>query len=253
MILEDKRYLAEDLVDRLSEYDIMGPFATGEEALIAAEEKLPLIGIFDIELKGELSGIDVAERLNKKARIPIIYLTKIQDDQAIYDRITSAEFPIFFVSKPVSNNELKINLNNAIKALIKPTEALEEIQSDPVMDVLHDRVLLRNSTGVHSVGIEDLIYVEADGDTTRVFCVDMEFPIVVGTHLKDFLDKLQSLSKNVLRVNRFNAVNILKIIQIKDEFRNLSARKIIHLKNTEETLVLSQKYKRELLARFKMI
>lgn len=253
MILEDKRYLAEDLVDRLSEYTIIGPFATGEEALIAAEEHLPTVGIFDIELKGVLSGIDVAEKLNENATVPIIYLTKIQDDQAIYDRIAAANFPVFFVSKPVSNNELKINLNNAFKALSE--QQVEKVDSvgKPVVDVLHDRVLLRHNTGVHSVGMDDLIYVESDGDTTRVFCRGEEYPIVVGTHLKDFLDQLAALSNNVLRVNRFNAVNILKIVRIKDDLKSLSSRKILYLKDTEETLVLSQKYKRELLARFKMI
>lgn len=253
MILEDKRFLAEDLVDRLSDYELMGPFASGEEALEAAEDELPTIGVFDIELKGELNGIDVAERINKTKVIPIIYLTKVQDDQRIFERISSAEFPVFFVSKPVSNTELKINLSNAFKALASQegTEAAEE--PDAPMDVLRDRVLLRSNTGVQSVDIKDLVFLEADGDTTKVFAATQAHPIVVSTHLKDFLEKLSVMSRDMLRVSRSNAVNIRKIVEIKDDFRNLSAKKTLILKGTDETVSLSPIYKKELMARFKLI
>lgn len=253
MILEDKRFLAEDLVDRLSDYEIMGPYPSGEEALEAAENELPTVGVFDIELKGQLNGIDVAERINKAKVIPIIYLTKIQDDQSIYDRISAAEFPVFFVSKPVSNTELKINLSNAFKALgnILEDETLEE--DDSPIDVLSDRVLLRSNTGVQSVDIKDLIFLEADRDTTKVFAATQSHPIVVSTHLKDFLEKLSAMSNDMLRVNRSNAVNIRKILEIKDDLRNISTKKTLILKDTEETVGLSPIYRKELMARFKMI
>lgn len=253
MILEDKRFLAEDLVDRLSDYELMGPYASGEEALEAAEDELPTVGVFDIELKGELNGIDVAERINKTKVIPIIYLTKIQDDRTIFERITAAEFPYFFVSKPISNTELKINLVNAFKALAN-LQGNELPEGDgPPVDVLSDRVLLRSNTGVQSLDIKDLIFLEADGDTTKVYAATQSHPIVVSTHLKDFLEKLSAMSKDVLRVSRSHAVNIRKIIEIKDDLRNISAKKTLILKDTEETVSLSPIYRKELMARFKMI
>ncbi len=253
MILEDKRFLAEDLVDRLSDYELMGPFASGEEALEAAEDELPTVGVFDIELKGELNGIDVAERINKTKVIPIIYLTKVQDDQRIFERISSAEFPVFFVSKPVSNTELKINLSNALKSLANYEGDEVDEEEDAPLDVLKDRVLLRSNTGVQSVDIKDLVFLEADGDTTKVFAATQAHPIVVSTHLKDFLEKLSAMSKDILRVSRSNAVNIRKIIEIKDDLRNISAKKTLVLKDTEETVGLSPIYKKELMARFKLI
>ena len=252
MILEDKRFLAEDLVDRLSDYELMGPFASGEDALEAAEDELPDIGVFDIELKGTLTGIDVAERINKTKVIPIIYLTKIQDDNAIFERISSAEFPVFFVSKPVSNNELRINLNNAIKAMEDAGE-VDSGDSDGPVDVLNDRMFLRNVSGVFSVGVEDLIYVEADGQTTRVYSANHDRPIVVSTHLGEFLDKMGGMTKNIIRINRSMAVNILKILQIKDDSRVLSGRKQLILKGIDEPLTLTSKYKRDLMARFRTI
>ena len=247
--------MAEDLVDRLSDYELMGPFASGEEALEAAEDELPAVGVFDIELKGQLNGIDVAERINKTKVIPIIYLTKIQDDRKIYDRISSAEFPVFFVSKPVSNTELRINLDNAIKTLSNQTsvEPSETEDADAPMDVLSDRILLRSNTGVQSVDIKDLVFLEADGDTTKVYASTQTHPIVVSTHLKGFMEKLSAMSKDMLRVNRSNAVNIRKIIEIKDDHRNVSAKKTLVLQDTSEILTLSPIYKKELMARFKMI
>ena len=252
MILEDKSFLAQDLVDRLSGYDLMGPFASGEEALEAAEDELPAIGIFDIELKGELNGIDVAERINKAKVIPIIYLTKIQDDQTIYNRISSAEFPVFFVSKPVSNTELKINLGNAIKALEGVKQAVAPL-TDTAVDVLKDRIMLRSNTGVESLNVDDLIVLEADGDTTKVYTSVNRHPVVVSTHLKDFMAKLSAMTQDMIRVNRSNAVNIKKILQIKDDQHNVTAKKMIVLKDTEVTVALSPIYRKELMARFKMI
>lgn len=252
MILEDKSFLAQDLVDRLAGYDLMGPYASGEEALDAAEDELPTIGVFDIELKGELNGIDVAERINKTKVIPVIYLTKIQDDKTIYNRISSAEFPVFFVSKPVSNTELKINLANALKAL-EGMDQNDTILSDSSVDVLKDRVMLRHNTGVESLNISDLLVLEADGDTTKVYTSVHRHPVVVSTHLKDFMEKLSVMTPDMIRVNRSNAVNIRKILQIKDDQHNVSAKKTIVLKNTEVTVTLSPIYRKELMARFKMI
>ncbi len=252
MILEDKSFLAQDLMDRLSGYDLMGPYASGEEALDAAENELPAVGIFDIELKGQLNGIDVAERINKARVIPIIYLTKIQDDQTIYDRISAAEFPVFFVSKPVSNTELKVNLNNAIKAL----EGIKQVDTpltDAAVDVLQDRIMLRSNTGVESLNVSDLLVLEADGDTTKVFTSVHKHPVVVSTHLKDFMAKLSAMTQDMIRVNRSNAVNIRKIVQIKDDQHNVSAKKTIILKDSELTVALSPIYRKELMARFKMI
>lgn len=252
MILEDKTFLAQDLVDRLSEYELIGPFASGEEALDAGEDELPTVGVFDIELKGELNGIDVAERINKTKLIPIIYLTKSHDDQRIYDRISSAEFPVFFVSKPVSNTELKVNLNNAIKALDGlNTDQIPSI--DSAVDVLKDRVMLRSNTGVESLDVNDLIVLEADGDTTRVHTAVHKHPVVVSTHLKDFMEKLSVMTRDMIRVNRSNAVNIRKILKIKDDQHNVSAKKTIVLKDTEFMVTLSPIYRKELMARFKMI
>ena len=252
MILEDKSFLAQDLMDRLSGYDLMGPYASGEEALDAAENELPAVGIFDIELKGQLNGIDVAERINKARVIPIIYLTKIQDDQTIYDRISAAEFPVFFVSKPVSNTELKVNLNNAIKAL----EGIKQVDTpltDTAVDVLQDRIMLRSNTGVESLNVSDLLVLEADGDTTKVFTSVHRHPVVVSTHLKDFMAKLSAMTQDMIRVNRSNAVNIRKIVQIKDDQHNVSAKKTIILKDSELTVALSPIYRKELMARFKLI
>ena len=253
MILEDKHFLAQDLVDRLSDYELMGPYASGEEALEAVEDGLPTIGVFDIELKGELNGIDVAERINKTKVIPIIYLTKIQDDASIFERINAAEFPVFFVSKPVSNTELKINLKNAINSLDGLVEEEAEAADDSPIDVLSDRILLRNGTSVQSLDISDLIFLEADGDTTKVFTAVQQHPMVVSTHLKDFLEKIASMSRDLIRVSRSNAVNIRKILKIKDDVRNVSAKKTIILRDTEETVMLSPIYRKELMARFKMI
>ena len=62
LIVEDEMVIAANISLQLSEmgYEVVGILPRGEEALIQIKENQPDIVIMDIQLKGELDGIETA-------------------------------------------------------------------------------------------------------------------------------------------------------------------------------------------------
>jgi len=59
----------------------------------------------DIQLKGELNGIETTEIIRKKKNIPVIFLTAFADkEESIRSKFS---FPFGFLTKPFNDHELK--------------------------------------------------------------------------------------------------------------------------------------------------
>ena len=77
LIVEDEMIIAANISLQLSElgYEITGILPRGEEALAHINEEMPDIVLLDIQLKGEMDGIQTAQLMQLEHNIPIIYLT----------------------------------------------------------------------------------------------------------------------------------------------------------------------------------
>ena len=56
-------------------YRVCKPVATGEEAITTADSESPDIILMDINLIGEIDGIEAAEKILEHHPVPIIFLT----------------------------------------------------------------------------------------------------------------------------------------------------------------------------------
>ena len=76
LVVEDELIVARDIKKTLERngYKVMGVARSTEKALQMVEEGQPTLVLVDIFLKGNLTGIDLANELNKKA-IPFIYIS----------------------------------------------------------------------------------------------------------------------------------------------------------------------------------
>ena len=79
LVIEDEAIVSKDIQQSLKRlgYNIVGSAATGERAVELAIEKKPDLVLMDIMLKGEMSGIDAAEKIKEQISIPVIYLTRL--------------------------------------------------------------------------------------------------------------------------------------------------------------------------------
>ncbi|GGW41412.1 response regulator [Arenibacter certesii] len=77
----------------------------GEEALAIMEEEVPDLVLLDIGLNGERNGIEIAELINEKYGISIVFITG-NSDQTTLERAQKAN-PEYIINKPIDENQLK--------------------------------------------------------------------------------------------------------------------------------------------------
>ncbi len=114
MIVDDEMIIARELESRLSSlgYDVCGIASSGPEAVGMASEEQPNLVLMDINLKGEMDGVEAAERIRRSISIPIIYLTAFADEKTL-ERAKITE-PAGYIVKPFSEPELKANIEMAL-------------------------------------------------------------------------------------------------------------------------------------------
>ena len=114
LIVEDERIIAEDLRRILLKYDynVVAITSNGEDAIKAAEKFKPDVILMDIVLQGEMSGITASGEINKKAKIPIIYITSYLDKNALSEIKNSQSYA--YIMKPFEEKELYATIEIAV-------------------------------------------------------------------------------------------------------------------------------------------
>lgn len=114
LIVEDEALIAEDIKFNLEKlgHTVTGIVMNGDRALDAiANPNFDLV-LLDINIKGSLSGIDLAKIIREKYHIPYIYLTASSDDYTL-DR-AKATLPYGYIVKPFNEFDLKVNIDVAL-------------------------------------------------------------------------------------------------------------------------------------------
>ena len=114
LIVEDERIVAEDIRRSLQSmgYSVSTIASSGEEALKKAEENKTDLVLMDIILRGEMDGIDAAERIHSCFNIPVIYLTAYADERVLEQAKTTG--PFGYVIKPFEDRELQTAIEMAL-------------------------------------------------------------------------------------------------------------------------------------------
>ena len=131
LITEDEMLVALDLEQRLRKlgYDICGTAPTGEEALQLAASLNPDLVLMDIQLQGELDGIQTAALLRTEYDLPVIYLSANADEKTLQRaQLTHAAS---YLVKPFKERELQICIelalsNHALQRQLR--EAREQLE-----------------------------------------------------------------------------------------------------------------------------
>jgi PAS domain S-box-containing protein len=107
LIVEDETLLSVRLSKHLasSGYEIAAVAASGEDAVQAALNTRPDAVLMDINLDGDIDGIEAAEQIRSQMDAAIVYLTGYAADQDLFER-AKATGPAGFLTKPVSRQDL---------------------------------------------------------------------------------------------------------------------------------------------------
>jgi len=211
LIVEDEMIIAANISLQLTHlgYEVTGIIPRAEEVLPQIRQQIPDILLIDINLKGNLDGIELAHLIQKEYKIPIIYLTA-NSDEAHFSR-AKATNPYSFISKPFK----KLDLQRAIELTLVRIQ--EEQNSDKNLDlvseepfVLSDCIFVRSHDKMVKVCINNILYIEAERNYCKIHCKDKEHLLVMT--LKDIEEKLRS--NTLLRIHRSFIVNLSHIDEI---------------------------------------
>lgn len=107
LIVEDEEGLAIhlDFLLKRNKYIPIGAVAYGEVAVERAVELKPDLVLMDINLAGQMNGIEAAKIIHERCGIPIIFLSALAGDETIRDATRSD--PFAYLVKPVKEADLR--------------------------------------------------------------------------------------------------------------------------------------------------
>src|SRR5690606_41759280 len=102
----------------------VGASSTGEKAIELAKEHQPDLVLMDIMQKGDMSGIEAAEKIKELLKIPVIYLTAYADENTLSKaKVTE---PYGYIIKPFKEIDLHTSIEMALYKHSKERERSEE-------------------------------------------------------------------------------------------------------------------------------
>ncbi|WP_373521446.1 response regulator [Aquiflexum sp.] len=237
LIVEDDMIIAANISLQLSKlgYEVTGIESRGEDAINHARENHPDIILMDINLKGQLNGIETAKSIQKFFDIPLIYLTANSDEDSFQK--AKETHPYAFITKPFN----KLNLERTIALVVEKIteENVEKKIGASTVETLEDRIFIRSQNKLIKVMLDEILYIEAERNYCNIITSDQHFTIV--SPLNTFCEKI--VSKDFLRVHRSYVVNIKKLDAVGDS----------HLEINRKVIPISRMFKENLMNSIKRI
>lgn len=94
-------------------YEVAGRAISGAEAMELVVKTKPDLVLMDINIQGEVDGIDTAKMIKKGFSIPVVYVTSHSDGPTL-DRAKATQ-PDGFIVKPFEDNDLRVAIELALK------------------------------------------------------------------------------------------------------------------------------------------
>lgn len=106
MLIEDAGIVANDIGETVKSagFQLEWKFSSAEEALEVLETSVPELILMDIELSGEIDGIEATERIHETFDVPIVFLTAYSNPETI-ERATNTDAVAYLV-KPLEKSDL---------------------------------------------------------------------------------------------------------------------------------------------------
>lgn len=242
LVVEDEMIIAAKISMQLTTlgYEVTGILSRGEEAILHVEENKPDIVLLDINLKGKIDGIETAFQLQQRNNnIPVIFLTA-NSDEATFNRAKSTR-PAAFISKPFK----QLDLHRAIELTISRMAGQEpHTHSDNKTEeeqsfILSDRIFVRHKEKMVKIMLQDILYMEADRNYSRIFTGEKEY--LLSTTLKTIEEKMPM--HLFMRIHRSYLINVNHVNEVAEN----------HVMIAQKSIPLGTGMREELMHRVKTL
>ena len=210
MIVEDEMIIGANISLQLSKlgYEVTGIVSRGEEAINHVKQNRPDIVLMDIQLKGELDGIDTVIRMQQQMDLPVIYLTANTDENN-FERAKSTN-PYAFISKPFKKLDLQHAIELTMGRLDKNKSSSNEEATCISPFIQSDSIYVRRNERMIKIMINDIYYFEADRNYCKIFAKNKECLLVMT--LKEINDRLPP--EHFLRIHRSFIINLSHVDEV---------------------------------------
>ena len=231
LIVEDEPLIAESLADilELLDHEVTGSVSNGEDLLKTLSKSKPDLILLDIQLKGSLSGLELAPLLNQQYKVPYIFTTAFADDETIEQAQENS--PYGYVVKPYGINDIKAAIAVALGQMQKQAESSQKQYE--VSNSTNGQLFLKCNNRLVRVQESDVLYVEAKGDFA-LFKTANE-GLIVSSTMKRLANRLNP--EIFFQAHRSYIINLNHIEDIEDNSVEINGKVIPVSKNQKQRLL----------------
>lgn len=244
LVVEDESIVSKDIQHSLKKlgYNVVGAASTGERAFELASSEKPDIILMDIMLKGDMNGVETAQRVKEELQIPVIYLTAYADESTL-EKAKVTE-PYGYIIKPFKEVDLHTSIEMALYKFSKEKEVLKA--RDLFYSLIENKdsngfIFVKSKSRLVKIKTSDIYFVEALKDYVVINTLESRYTI--HSTMKDIASKLEP--DNFIRVHRSFIVRLDKIASI--EYPNL------HLENDKKVIPIGGSFKDDLINKLNLI
>jgi DNA-binding LytR/AlgR family response regulator len=238
LLVEDDRSAALDVEMLLDEMGLKLAALkdNAEDALKYIYDEQPDLIIMDLELKGDKSGLDIANEINH-LRIPIIFTTSFKDKTTFEQAKSTYSFG--YLVKPFNKLSLQSTIEQAVKMLF-PDDELEEPRESEFA-ILSNAVLVKHVNMLYPVRYDSILFIQGEGNYCSIYTSQRKY--LLKAPLKRMLESMPP--------SEFAPIHKSFIVRLdKVESIDVGSGKLVVGK---ETLPLGRNFKNAFLSRFNQL
>lgn len=236
LIVEDDLIIGAHLSSILEQagYEVLDNLTKGEQVPGFIDQHHVDLILMDINLAGQLDGIETAKIIHQTTKTPVVFLTG-NHDPASFQRSKEA-CPVSFIAKPFNEEDL---LRTIELLFYNKEHESEEVIDHFTTETKVDNVFVKAQNKMVKIAVKDILYVEAERNYCKIHAANNEFLLTIP--LVKFEQKVGS--SDLFRIHRSYLVNLNAIDELDDSYVFIAGKAV----------PMGKSYKEELSSRLKFI
>ena len=156
VIIEDEVITQRYIKDILSQYDIevSACFDNAKDALKGLKNISCDMLLMDINIKGQMDGIQLAREILRTSTLPIVFISAHNDDDTLEELLELA--PYGFIGKPFTSKEIMVTIQIAYKRYVTHLETRNTHTTDVEKEILFINSTHKYKYSTSTLFIEDV-------------------------------------------------------------------------------------------------
>jgi len=234
IVVEDEPLIADDLAQTLKTlgYEVLKVLDNADDCVAEMRKNKPDIALLDINIKGAIDGIMLADIIKKEFEIPFIFITSYTDDDTL-DKVKKLG-PSGFIVKPFEDSEIRGTIEIALY-----NNNIGEVAANPKSQASHENLFVKSNGKLVKLSQNDIQWAEAYDNYCYVNLAEKRF--LLPSTLKSIESRLDPNA--FVRIHRSYLVNLSHISVIGESYVEIG----------EKQLPVSKRHKSDLINRISLL